>query len=302
LRKDSTMRVVIAGSSGVIGTSLVAALRQARHDVIRLVRRPPAAPDERGWDPDAGRLDEDALDHADAVVNLCGAGLGDKRWSPDRKRLLLDSRIRPTSVLARAVAKRGVPALLNGSAVGYYGDTGSQVITESSPSGSGFLADLCRQWEAATAPAAEAGARVALLRTGIVLSPAGGVLGQLKPLFAFLLGARLGNGRQYMPWISLDDEVGAIRFVAEHAEISGPVNLTGPLPVTNAEFTRALGEAMGRPAPWAVPGFALRAALGELAEEAALAGQRALPAVLEDHGFVFQHPSIGAALAAAVAA
>jgi uncharacterized protein len=296
------MRVVVAGSSGLIGTSLVPALRQARHEVIRLVRRPPAAPDERGWDPAGGHLDADALEGADAVVNLCGAGLGDKRWSQDRKQVLLDSRIRPTSVLARAAAERKVPALINGSAVGYYGNTGSQVITESSGSGSGFLADLCRQWEAATAPAADAGVRVVLLRTGIVLSPSGGLLGQLKPLFACLLGGRLGHGGQYVPWISLDDEAAAIRFVVEHTEVSGPVNLTGPVPVTNTEFTRALGHAMGRPAPWVVPGFVLRAVLGQLADEGALAGQRVLPTVLEDHGFTFQHRSVGAALAAAVGA
>ncbi|GAA2799238.1 TIGR01777 family oxidoreductase [Saccharopolyspora taberi] len=293
------MRVVVAGSSGLIGTSLVPVLRQARHEVIRLVRRTPEAPDERGWDPEAGRIENGALDGADAVVNLCGAGLGDRRWTPERKRLLVDSRVRPTAVLAEAVAARGVPVLVNGSAVGFYGDAGQQPVTESAPAGAGFLADLCQQWEAATRPAAEAGARVVLARTGPVLSPSGGMLGALRPLFAFLLGGRLGDGSQYLPWISLDDETAALRFVLEHSEISGPVNLTGPAPVTNAEFTRALGEAMGRPAPWIVPGFVLRAALGEAAENV-LTGQRALPTVLEANGFTFQHPSVGAALAAAV--
>jgi uncharacterized protein len=295
------MRVVIAGSSGLIGTSLVPALRQARHDVVRLVRRKPEAPDERGWNPQRGDLDDDALEGADAIVNLCGAGLGDKRWTQDRKRVLLESRTRPTALLARAATERGVPVLINGSAVGYYGDAGAQTLTESSPAGSGFLADLCRQWEGATAPAGRE-VRVVICRTGLVLSPAGGLLGQLKPLFAFLLGGRLGDGGQYMPWISLDDEVAAIRFALETPGLSGPVNLTGPTPVTNAEFTRALGDAMGRPAPWAVPEFALRAVLGEFADEGALASQRVRPAVLEEHGFRFQHPSIGAALAAAVSA
>ena len=293
------MRVVIAGSSGLIGTSLVPALRQARHDVVRLVRRRPEAPDERGWDPTAGRLDDDALEGADAVVNLCGAGLANKRWTPERKRLLVDSRTRPTEVLAEAVARHGVPTLVNGSAVGIYGDSGSQPVTENSSPGAGFLADLCQQWEAATRPAAEAGARVVLARTGPVLSPSGGLLGTLRPLFSLLLGGRLGDGSQYLPWISLDDETAALRFVLEHPEISGPVNLTGPAPVTNAEFTRALGEALGRPAPWIVPGFVLRTVLGEAAQEV-LGGQRALPTVLESHGFGFQHPSVGAALAAAV--
>ncbi|MBB5156186.1 TIGR01777 family oxidoreductase [Saccharopolyspora phatthalungensis] len=293
------MRVVVAGSSGLIGTSLVAALRQAEHDVVRLVRRVPAAPDERGWDPETGQLDADALDGADAVVNLCGAGIGDKRWTPERKRQLVHSRVRPTRVLAEAVAKQGVPVLANGSAVGFYGDSGPKPVTEASGPGTDFLADLCRRWEAATEPAAQAGARVVLLRSGAVLSPAGGLLGQLRPLFAMLLGGRFGDGTQYLPWISLDDEVAAIRFVLERPEVAGPVNLTGPAPVTNAEFTRALGEALGRPAPWIVPRFALRTVLGELAEQA-LGGQRALPTVLEAQGFTFQHPSVGAALAAAV--
>ncbi|SDZ46271.1 hypothetical protein SAMN05216215_107631 [Saccharopolyspora shandongensis] len=293
------MRVVVAGSSGLIGTSLVAALRQAGHEVVRLVRRLPTAPDERGWDPEGGQLDADALDGADAVVNLCGAGIGERRWSPERKRQLVHTRVRPTEVLAKAVAEQGVPVLANGSAVGFYGDSGSKPVTETSEPGSDFLADLCQHWEAATKPAADAGVRVVRLRSGLVLAPSGGLLGQLRPLFSMLLGGRLGGGTQYMSWISLDDEVGAIRFVLERPEVSGPVNLTGPAPVTNAEFTRALGEALGRPAPWIVPGFALRIALGELADQA-LTGQRALPTVLESEGFAFQHPSIGAALAAAV--
>ncbi|MDR7303062.1 TIGR01777 family oxidoreductase [Haloactinomyces albus] len=292
------MRVVIAGSSGLIGTSLVPALRQARHEVIRLVRGQPKAPDERRWDPDAGTLDANALDGADAVVNLCGSGLGDKRWTPQRKRLLVYSRTRSTSVLARAVAQQGVPVLVNGSGVGYYGDSGDRIVTESSPPGAGFLANLCRRWEAATEPAT--GTRVVRIRTGLVLSPAGGLLGQLKPLFACMLGGQLGDGRQYMPWISLDDEVAAIRFAVENPEVSGPVNLTGPAPVTNAEFTKALGATMGRPTPWVVPAFALRTALGEFADEGALVSQRALPTVLEQHGFTFQHPSVEAALTAAV--
>lgn len=285
----------------MLGTSLVPVLREAGHEVIRLVRRRAAAPDERAWSPDDGRLDEEALAGADVVVNLCGAGVGDQRWSPQRKQVLLSSRTVPTSLLARVVAERAIPALVNASAVGYYGGTGDKVVTETTPVGSGFLADLCRQWETATGPAAEAGARVVLLRTGLVLSPAGGLLASLKPLFRLMLGGRLGNGKQYMPWISLDDVVAAIRYLVEHTEISGPVNLTGPVPVTNTEFTAALGKAMRRPAPWTVPAFALRAALGEFADEA-LQGQRALPTVLEDHGFAFQHPTIDAALAAAVAA
>lgn len=291
------MRVVVAGSSGLIGTNLVPVLRQAKHEVVRLVRRDARAPDERGWDPDAGELDPAVLDGADAVVNLCGAGIGDKRWTPARKEVLTTSRTRPTRLLAETVADRGVPVLVNASGANYYGHTGSQIVTESAEAGSGFLAELCREWEAATSPAT--GARVVVLRTGPVLSPSGGLLGQLRPLFQFMLGGRLGDGTQYMPWISLDDALAAIRFVLETPEVSGPVNVTGPAPVTNAEFTRVLAEVLGRPAPWVIPGFALRTLIGEFADEAALSGQRALPAVLEEHGFTFRHPSVHAALTAA---
>lgn len=293
------MRVVVAGSSGLIGTNLVTVLRQGGHEVIRLVRRDPRAPDERSWNPDSGELDSAVLDGADAVVNLCGAGVADRRWTPARKQLLTSSRIRPTNLLAETVAARGVPVLVNASGVNYYGDTGSRIVTESAAPGSGFLAELCQEWEAATSPAE--GARVVRLRTGPVLSPAGGLVGQLRPLFAFLLGGRLGDGTQYIPWISLDDALEAIRFVLENPRVAGPVNLTGPAPVTNAEFTKALGEALGRPVPWVVPGFAMRMVAGELADEAALSGQRALPGVLEEHGFTFLHPTVQAALAAAVA-
>jgi uncharacterized protein len=294
-----TMRVVIAGSSGLIGSSLVAALRGAGHEVLRLVRRRPAAPDERGWDPPAGRLDRGALDGVDAVVNLCGAGVADKRWNDARKQVLLDSRTVPTEVLAAAVVEHGVPTLVNASAIGFYGDTGDHVVDESTPSGTGFLAELCRQWEAATAQA-DTRARVVKLRTGLVISPSGGLFGKIRPLFRFGLGGRLGDGRQYMPWISLDDAIAGIRFALEHKDVEGPVNLTAPSPVTNAEFTRTIGHAVHRPTPWVAPAFVLKAALGEIAEEGLLSGQRAVPKVLERHGFHFLHPNLGAAVAAAV--
>ncbi|KAA2264344.1 TIGR01777 family protein [Solihabitans fulvus] len=290
------MRVVVAGSSGLMGTSLVALLRGSGHEVLRLVRRRPAAPDERRWDPPAGRIEDGALDGVDAVVNLCGAGVGDKRWNEARKQVLRDSRTVPTEVLASAAAEHGVATLVNASAVGYYGDTGDRVTDETAGPGTGFLADLVREWELSTAPAEDGGVRVALLRTGLVLSPSGGLMGRLRPLFSMLLGGQLGNGRQYQPWISIDDAVAAIRFVLEHDEVAGPVNITGPGPVTNAEFTRALGRALGRPTPWVIPGFALRLVLGEFADEAVLVGQRAVPRVLERHGFTFAHSSLNAAL------
>jgi uncharacterized protein (TIGR01777 family) len=246
-------------------------------------------------------MDAGALDGVDAVVNLCGSAMADRRWSGEFKQAIRDSRIAPTEVLAAAVAEHRVPVLVNASGVGYYGDTGDREVDETAPAGTGFLAGVCRDWEAATATAERAGARVVRLRTGLVISPSGGLMGQLKPLFAVGLGGRLGSGAQYMPWISLADEVGAIRFAVEHDELSGPVNLSGPDPVTNQEFTEAVSEAMHRPAVLTVPGFALRLIRGaELVDEMVLTGQRAVPAVLRSHRYPFQHPTLPAALAAAL--
>ncbi len=293
--------IAIAGSSGLIGSALVSALRSADHRVVRIVRRAPSNSDEVFWNPDAGEFDSSALHGVDAVVNLCGVNVGAKRWSGAFKQSLRDSRIDPTEVLSGAVVEAGVPVLINASAVGYYGDTRGRAADETTPPGLGFLAQLCLDWEAATALAQQDGARVVLVRTGLVIAPSGGILARLKTLFSFGLGARLGNGRQYMPWISLEDEVRALLFAIAHDELSGPVNLTGPAPVTNAEFTTALGRAVNRPTPLVVPGFALRTALGEFADEGLLGGQRAIPAALERSGFVFHHNTIGEALAYATA-
>jgi uncharacterized protein (TIGR01777 family) len=293
--------IAIAGSSGLIGTALVYALRATDHRVLRIVRRAPSNSDEVFWNPDSDEFDSGALAGVDAVVNLCGVNVGEKRWSGAFKQSLRDSRIVPTEVLTQAVVEAGVPVLINASAVGYYGDTGNRIIDETAPAGTGFLAQLCQDWEDATALADQDGVRVALVRTGLVVAPSGGVLGRLKPLFSMGLGARLGDGRQYMPWISLEDEVRALLFAIAHDDVSGPVNLTGPAPVTNAEFTAALGRVVNRPTPLMVPGFALRALFGEFAEEGLLGGQRAIPAVLERAGFVFHHNTIGEALAFATA-
>jgi uncharacterized protein (TIGR01777 family) len=292
------MRVLIAGASGLIGTALAARLSEAGHDVRRLVRREGRAGDEFRWDPPAGRIADGAFDGVDAVVNLCGAPLFPQRWSAARKQVLLDSRLEPTEVLAEAVAEHGIPLLVNGSAVGFYGDTGSVTVDESTRHGQGFLAELCIAWEAATAPAKVAGARVVSIRTGLVLSGKGGLIGTLRPLFSLALGAKLGSGRQYMPWISFEDAIFGIAFLLENDSLSGPVNLTGPEPLTNAEFTKALGTVLHRPAPWQVPGFAMKAVLGQLAEEMALYGQRAVPRALEQAGFTFRHNNIQSALAA----
>jgi uncharacterized protein (TIGR01777 family) len=293
--------VAIAGSSGLIGSALVYALRATDRRVLRIVRRAPSNADEVFWNPDSAEFDPGTLDGVDAVVNMCGVNVGAKRWSGAFKQSLRDSRIGPTEVLSTAVAQAGVPVLINASGVGYYGDAGSHTVDESGSPGRGFLSRLCVDWEAATLPAQNDGARVVLVRTGLVLAPAGGILSRLKPLFSLGLGARLGNGRQYMPWISLEDEVRALLFAITHDEISGPVNLSGPAPVTNAEFTAALGRAVNRPTPLMVPGFALRTLLGEFADEGMLGGQRAIPAVLERAGFQFHHNTIGEAMAFATA-
>lgn len=292
--------IAIAGSSGLIGSALMSALRAADHRVVRIVRRAPSGADELFFNPDTGEFDSGALAGVDAVVNLCGVNVGAKRWSGAFKQSLRDSRIEPTEVLASAVVDAGVPVLINASAVGYYGDTADRTVDETAPAGTGFLAQLCVDWEAAAEPAAANGVRVVLLRTGLVLAPSGGVLGRLKPVFALGLGARLGNGRQYMPWISLEDEVRALLFAISH-DLSGPVNLTGPAPVTNAEFTAAMGRSLNRPTPLMVPGFALRTLLGEFAGEGLLGGQRAIPAALERAGFQFHHDTVGEALSYATA-
>ena len=208
----------------------MSALRAADHRVLRIVRRAPSNADELFWNPDAGEFDAGALRGVDAAVNLCGVNVGAKRWSGAFKQSLRDSRIEPTEVLSAAVVEASVPVLINASAVGYYGDTGGRTADETAPPGEGFLAQLCQDWEAATAPAANDGARVVLVRTGLVLAPSGGILRRIKPLFSLALGARLGNGRQYMPWISLEDEVRALLFAIWNHELSGPVNLTGPAP------------------------------------------------------------------------
>lgn len=294
------MHVVVAGASGMIGTALIASLRRDGHDVVALVRRPPAHRNESQWAPEHGQVDVSALADADAVVCLSGAGVADKRWTDAYKQTLTTSRLDSVGTLARALAGgAGAQVLVCASAVGYYGDTGDAVVDESAPRGAGFLAELCEKWEAAAVPAADAGARVAHLRTGLVLTADGGLLKRLKPIALMGLAGRLGSGRQYMPWISLADEVAAIRHVLV-GDLSGPVNLTGPEPVTNAAFMAALGRAVHRPTVVPTPEFALRLALGELASDA-LTGQRAIPRRLTESGFEHQHRDIDAALSWALA-
>lgn len=290
------MRVVLAGASGLIGSSLRASLRADRHAVTTLVRRPPAGPDEAQWAPERGELDPAVIATADAVVCLSGAGVGDHRWSDSYKAVLRRSRLDSVATVAVAMAgmSSGPRVLASASAVGYYGDTGEREVDESAPRGAGFLAELCEDWEAATQPAEDAGVRVTHLRTGLVLSADGGLVKRLRPIVALGVAGRLGSGRQFMPWISLADEIGAIRFLLDH-DVSGPVNLTGPAPVRNAEFISSLARLLHRPALIPTPGLALRIALGEFAADT-LAGQRAVPRQLLDAGFTHQHADLESAL------
>ena len=299
------MRIVITGATGLIGSALAAALDRDGIEVTRLVRRPPASPAQVRWDPTAtaGKLDPAVLSGAGGVVHLSGAPVAGGRWTPARKQQLRDSRITSTRAITEAIAAAPVPppVLLCASAIGWYGgDTGDRAVTESDPAGRGFLATLVRDWEA-TAAAAPAGTRVVSMRSGLVLAGRGGILGPLLPLFRLGLGARLGTGRQYLSWISRTDEVRAIRFLLDHADMAGPVNLTAPAPVTNAEFTAALARAVHRPALLTVPAVALRAGLGEASGEL-LGSLRVLPQKLEQAGFSFRYPAIGEALAAELSA
>ncbi len=296
------MKIGITGASGLIGTALQPALRADGHEVVRFVRGDAAAPDERPWNPSARRLDPAHVEDLDAVVHLAGAGVADERWTDARKKVVLDSRVDGTTTIAQALAAaQGPKVLLSSSAIGWYGDTGDRLTDETGPTGQGFLAEVCRQWEDATAPAEAAGVRVAHLRTGIVLSGKGGALGPQLTVFKLGLGAPLGSGKQWVSWISLHDEVAAIRHLLT-ADVSGPVNLVGPAPVTNKDFTKALGRAVHRPTmPIKVPGFALKAMLGDFAEEGVLVGQRLVPKVLQDSGFRFAHADVDAALKAELA-
>lgn len=290
------MRIVLAGASGFLGRPLAGTLRSAGHQVTRLVRRPAVSPDQQRWDPGSPVT---LPGSTDAVINLSGVGVADHRWTEEYKRQILLSRVQPTATLARAVANQRIPILLNASAVGYYGETGDAEVMEDSPAGEGFLADVCRQWEARTNPAELAGARVVLLRTGIVLHRGGGFLKpQLLP-FKMGVGGRLGSGRQWVSWISLADWLSAVRFLLDSENIAGPVNLVGPKPVRNRDFTRAFAAELHRPAlvPM-VPKVAIQVVYGAFAEEA-FRSIRALPAVLTRAGFPFQHRSVSSALHAA---
>jgi uncharacterized protein (TIGR01777 family) len=291
------MKVAVTGSSGLIGSALVPHLRADGHEVVRFVRGRPTHPDARGWDPAHRSLDPALLDDVDAVVHLAGAGVADHRWTAKHKADVLGSRVNGTTAVAEAIAASGHPTvLLSSSAVGWYGDTGDQVTDETGPPGQGFLAEVCRAWEAATATA-EGRCRVAHVRTGYVLAKKALGLRKQVRVARLGLGAPLGSGRQWTSWITLEDEVAAITHLLT-ADVAGPVNLVGPAPVTNRDLTRAINRAVHRPTfPVGVPAFALRIGLGPFADDGVLMGQRLVPTVLTRSGFAFAHSDIDGALA-----
>ena len=302
------MNTLVTGASGLIGTALVGRLIAEGHTVTGLVRGnsstqgPGSGAGAVSWAPDRGQIDVAGLERAgpfDSVVHLAGAGIGDRRWSPRRKQVILDSRTDSTRLLVDTLLRLAErPAVLvSASAVGYYGDRGGEVLTEASSSGTGFLAEVCRAWEEAAQPAADNGIRTVHLRTGIVLSRHGGAWGKQLPLFRVGLGGRMGRGDQYRSWITLDDEIGALLHCLTDGGLAGPVNATAPAPATDAQLAKAIGAVLHRPTVMVVPAAALRVALGaEMAGELILGGQRVLPVVLTERGYSFAHPDLDEAV------
>jgi len=289
-------RIAITGSSGLIGTALVGHLKSEGHTVQRLVRRAPVSPDEIQWDPQTGYVNTDALAGVDAVIHLAGVGVGDKRWTKKYKAEILNSRLLGTTAIANAVSEVKPQVFISASAIGWYGESGNRAVVESDRVGEDFLAAVCREWEAAADLAT--GTRVVKIRTGLVLDPTGGALGRMLPLFRFGLGGKLGNGKQWWSWITLHDQIRAIAFLLEH-NISGPVNLTSPNPVTNQEFTSALARALHRPALFPAPAIALKIALGGFSSEI-LGSKKVTPQALVDAGFIWDYPHITSALTALI--
>lgn len=293
-------RIAITGASGLVGSSLARFLTTGGHRVARVVRRRGAVGEgDVYWSPAEGEIDAAALEGVDAVVHLAGENLAAGRWTDERRRRILESRVQGTRLLAEALAKleRKPSVLVSMSAVGYYGDTGEEPVDETAPSGEGFLAEVCREWEAAAQPARDAGIRVVHPRMGVVLSPEGGALAKMLPVFKLGLGGKLGKGDQFMSWIALDDALGALHHAVFEETLEGPANAVAPESVTNHEFTKTLGKVLGRPAVFTVPGAALKLGLGQgLAEEALLWGQRAVPARLTNTGFEWRYPRLEGAL------
>jgi uncharacterized protein (TIGR01777 family) len=289
------VNVLISGATGLLGGALIPELEVGGHRVTRLTRSPRSA-DDLGWDPEAGTIDD--LEGTDAVVHLAGESIAEGRWTPEKKRRILESRRKGTRLLSEAIAALATPpsVMVSASAVGYYGDRGNELLTEESGPGSGFLAEVCRDWEAAAEPAREAGIRVVHPRIGIVLSTKGGALGATLPIFKLGAGGKVGSGRQYWSWVSLDDVVGAFVHALTNEKVGGPVNVGSPNPLTNAEYTKVLGRVLNRPTIFPVPAPAARIALGGMADELLLASQRMQPARLQETGYAFRRPDLEGAL------
>lgn len=293
------MKILISGSHGLVGSALVKSLTTASHEVIRLVRHQPHYGRlEIGWDPKRGVIDKEHLEGIDVVIHLAGENIGEGRWTKEKKQAILDSRIKGTTLLSETLATLRHPpsVFLSASAVGYYGNRGDELLTESSSPGDDFLAHVCREWEKATAPAAQKGIRTVLTRSGLILDENGGALAKMLTPFRMGIGGRIGDGKQWMSWIALDDVVGAIQFLIHDRFVNGPVNFVTPHPVTNAEFTKTLGSVLSRPTFLPVPAFGVRLAFGEMGEALLLGGQRVEPAVLKSRGFAFNWPRLELAL------
>lgn len=294
-------KIAVSGASGLVGTELTAKLKASGYEPVRLVRRKPTGQNEVRWDPAGGTIDTEGLAGVVGVVHLAGDNIADGRWTEAKKARIRDSRVEGTKLLVRALTGLSPKpsVLVSASAVGYYGTRGDELVAEASPPGDGFLASVCREWEAAADPAGEAGIRVVKARLGIVLGSEGGALAKMKTPFMLGLGGRIGDGEQYMSWITLDDAVSALIFALQRDDLEGPVNLVAPKPVTNAEFTSTLGSVLHRPTVIPIPKFALRLGAGaEMANEMLIGGVRVIPAALEAHGFEWAHPDLESALRA----
>lgn len=293
------MRVAVSGASGLVGSALMAALASAGHQPIPMVRKQKTDGGASiSWNPDAGFVDAQALEGVDAIIHLAGEGIADGRWSTARKARIRDSRVVGTRLLCDTLAQMANPPkhFLCASAIGFYGSRGEETLTEQSAPGTGFLADVCREWEQATESARAKGLRVANLRFGVILSPKGGALAKMLTPFKMGVGGVIGSGTQYFSWITLDDIIAATLHVLAHPEVTGPVNFTAPHPVNNREFTKTLGKVLGRPTIFSMPAFAARLAFGEMANEMLLGGQKVIPARLEESGYPFQHRELEPAL------
>jgi len=291
------MKILVAGATGLVGSALIPALESDASEITRLVRSSPKA-NEIEWHPNRGQIDAARLEGFDAIINLAGESIAEGRWTDEKKRKIHDSRVNGTHLLSEAIAKSASRprVFLCASATGFYGDRDNEILDETSESGGGFLADVCREWEDATEPATKAGVRVVNLRFGPILAREGGMLGKMLTPFKMGMGGKVGSGKQYISWVAIDDVVGAIKLALADERIHGPLNVVSPNPVTNEAFTRTLGEVLSRPTVMSIPAFAARLAFGEMANEMLLVSQRVVPKKLNEAGYQFQYPELESAL------